>query len=108
MTKAEKEASPLIQGIVTPLEQRGLLAATLSAGPKKWQGVVRLPERHMDGSWGERSDRVKAVEVNQGLFRRMDLKSVIFVPLALLADYISCLQLSSLEIARSSDALAHG
>lgn len=74
MTKAEEESSPLIQGVVLPLEQRGLIAATLSKGPKKWQGVVRLPERTTTKQWGERTDRLKAIQANEGLFRRMDIK----------------------------------
>lgn len=76
VTKAELDASPLIQGVAKPLEQRGLIAATLGTGLKKWQGVVRLPEQTKDGSWGERSERVKLVEADEGVFRRMDLKSV--------------------------------
>lgn len=63
-----------MQEVVIPLQRRGLIAATLSAGVRKWQGVVRLPERDEDGGWGERSERVKLVEDNKGLFRRMDLK----------------------------------
>ncbi|KAF7985926.1 hypothetical protein HWV62_43846 [Athelia sp. TMB] len=74
MTKAEQEASPLFQGVVKPLQQRGLVAATLSTGTKKWQGVIRLPEKEEDGSWGERTNRIKAIEANEGVFRRMDLK----------------------------------
>lgn len=73
-TKAERESSPLTQEVVIPLQRRGLIAATLSAGVMKWQGVVRLPERDEDGGWGERSERVKLVEADKGLFRRLDLK----------------------------------
>lgn len=68
-----------MQEIVKPLEQRGLIAATLSAGVRKWQGVVRLPERDEGGSWGERIERVRLVQANNGLFRRMDLKYVFFI-----------------------------
>lgn len=77
-TKAERESSPLSQGIVQPLEQRGLIAATLSTGVRRWQGVIRVPEKSEDGSWGKRIDRIKKVESEQGVFRRMDLKSVYY------------------------------
>jgi len=74
ITKAERESSPLIQDVVQPLTKRGLIAATLSTGARKWQGVVRLPERDEDGEWESRSERVKSVKADQGLFRRVDLK----------------------------------
>jgi DNA polymerase beta len=73
-TKAERESSLLIKDIVNPLTQRGLIAATLSTGVRKWQGVVRLPERSEHGEWEDRSKRVELVKDNNGLFRRMDLK----------------------------------
>lgn len=74
MTKAERLSSMLLNDVVKPLETTGLIAATLSSGVKKWQGVVRIPERDEYGKWGNRSKRVKQVEGNKGVFRRMDLK----------------------------------
>jgi DNA polymerase beta len=76
-TKTERESSPLIQEVVIPLQRRGLIAATLSTGVRKWQGVVRLPERDQVDEWGDRSERVKSIEADKGLFRRMDLKWVL-------------------------------
>ena len=72
-TNAERASSMLLNDVVKPLEKTGLIAATLSSGVKKWQGVVRIPERDEHGGWGNRSKRVKQVEGNEGLFRRMDL-----------------------------------
>lgn len=74
MTKAEREASPLIKDVVQPLTQGGLIAATLSTGARKWQGVVRLPEKDKDGQWELMSERLKLVKADKGFFRRMDLK----------------------------------
>jgi len=74
MTKAEQETSPLIKGVVEPLTQEGLIAATLSTGARKWQGVVRLPEKDKDGQWELMGERVKSVKADKGFFRRMDLK----------------------------------
>jgi DNA polymerase beta len=74
-TKAERESSLLTTEVVQPLKQCGLIAATLSIGVRKWQGVVRLPERNKgSGLWKETSERVKLMEADEGLFRRMDLK----------------------------------
>lgn len=74
MTKAERELSPLIKDVVQPLTQGGLIAATLSTGARKWQGVVRLPEKDKDGQWESMSERMKLVKADKGFFRRMDLK----------------------------------
>lgn len=74
LTKTERATSVLYNSVVHPLEQRGLIAATLGVGARRWQGVVRLPERDEYGEWGDRSKRVKLVEQSKGIFRRMDLK----------------------------------
>lgn len=53
-----------------------MIAATLSEGEAKWQGVVRLPERTDDG-WGERVVRTEGIKRGEGVFRRMDIRFVI-------------------------------
>lgn len=105
ITKAERESSPLIQDVVQPLTQRGLIAATMSTGLMKWQGVVRLPARDKNGRWEERGQRVEFMEADKGLFRRMDLKWVCR------NIYLRCLsyhsQSGSVEVQRSGNAGSH-
>ncbi|KAG2102255.1 uncharacterized protein F5147DRAFT_707844 [Suillus discolor] len=69
----EVQDSLLLRDVVFPLEGRGLIAETLSPGSKKWQGVIRLPERTVDGTWEERSQRIERIHEQQGLYIRLDL-----------------------------------
>ena len=71
-----RASSPLLQDVVRPLEDRGLLAATLSSGPRKWQGVARLPERVGGRLWEERSLRLLQIQRTEGVYRRIDIKCV--------------------------------
>ncbi|KAJ7160060.1 hypothetical protein C8R46DRAFT_1106854 [Mycena filopes] len=68
--------SSLLQSDVVPtLEARGILAATLSGGDLKWQGIALLP--NVDpAEWGERQRRIDAIENGHGVYRRMDLNLV--------------------------------
>ncbi len=78
-------AQPLLQDVVRPLEAAGLLAATLSAGPRKWRGVALLPERtsaHADidadgalgGAWQEVGDRMRDIRATRGKYVRLHLR----------------------------------
>lgn len=69
----EAQDSLLFRDVVSPLESRGLVAETLFLGSKKWQGVIRLPERTVDGTWEERSQRIERIREQQGLYIRLDL-----------------------------------
>ncbi len=82
---SQRRASPLLQDVVRPLEAAGLLAATLSAGPRKWRGVALLPERtsaHADidadgalgGAWQEVGDRMRDIRATRGKYVRLDLR----------------------------------
>jgi DNA polymerase beta len=77
-TKAALESSPLVQDVIKPLEERGFLAASLSSGAKKWQGIILLPSRedNEDGAWEERRVRLDKIEKGEGEYRRMDIKWV--------------------------------
>ncbi|KIJ17629.1 hypothetical protein PAXINDRAFT_129848 [Paxillus involutus ATCC 200175] len=70
-------ASPLFTEIIAPLESRGLVAATLSAGVRKWIGVVRIPEHganaNGDDEWQGRAKRMQGVQSGEGKFRRMEI-----------------------------------
>lgn len=70
----EAQESLLLHDVVLPLESRGLIAETLTAGSRKWQGIIRLPERTVDGPWEERSQRMERICEQQGLYIRLDLR----------------------------------
>ncbi|KAJ7643815.1 hypothetical protein FB45DRAFT_783427 [Roridomyces roridus] len=59
--------------VIVALKSRGLLAATLSSGELKWQGIALLPERD---SWGDRQRRLDAIAKEEGVYRRLDLNLV--------------------------------
>ncbi|KAF9220891.1 hypothetical protein BS17DRAFT_820090 [Gyrodon lividus] len=71
------DASPLSTEIISPLECRGLVAATISAGVRKWVGIMRVPERggnvNEDDVWQGRGERVQCVEIGKGEFRRTEI-----------------------------------
>ncbi|KAG1746034.1 uncharacterized protein EDB91DRAFT_1246158 [Suillus paluster] len=69
----ETQESLLLRDVVSPLESRGLIAETLSAGSRKWQGVIRLPENTTNGTWEERAQRIERIREQQGLYILLDL-----------------------------------
>lgn len=69
----EVQDSPLSSDVVFPLESRGFIAETLSAGPNKWQGIIQLPGRTIDGTWEDRSQRIERIREQRGLYTRLDL-----------------------------------
>lgn len=81
-TKAEELAeSKLVKEVVKPLEDLGVLAATLSSGLSKWQGMVLVPDRNREGVWQDKGERLSLIQTKNadeegalGCFRRMDLK----------------------------------
>lgn len=58
--------------IISPLECRGLLATTITAGTQKWDGIIRIPERtegEAEGNeWETRAERIQAVQRREGRF----------------------------------------
>ncbi|THH02942.1 hypothetical protein EW145_g6674 [Phellinidium pouzarii] len=66
-----KQDTILREFILSPLERAGLIAATLSEGPRKWQGIVRVP----DGSESYNKRKARAHE-RPTAFRRMGLTLV--------------------------------
>ncbi|KAG2066693.1 Nucleotidyltransferase [Suillus decipiens] len=69
----EAQDSLLMRDVVCPLESRGLIVEALSQGSRRWQGVIRLPERTADGAFEERSQRIERIREKQGLYIRLDL-----------------------------------
>jgi DNA polymerase beta len=68
----------LLEDVVLSLEGSGLVAATFTSGPRRWQGIVRVPQQ-LDGEWEERTHRLAQIKQTEGLYRRMDIKSV-YIP----------------------------
>lgn len=58
--------------IISPLECRGLLATTLTAGVQKWDGIIRVPKRTQSetegNGWETRAERIQAVQKYEGQF----------------------------------------
>lgn len=51
----------------------------MSSGDLKWQGIVLVPDHDSptkNDQWGERQRRLTAIENEEGVYRRMDLKCV--------------------------------
>ena len=74
ITAEEKALSPLQADVLEPLQRQGILADTLTTGPQKWQGIVRIPQRNAEGKWETQQQRVEAVKSMEGSFKRADLK----------------------------------
>ncbi|KAI0039779.1 Nucleotidyltransferase [Auriscalpium vulgare] len=73
VVKADRQESPILRDVVPALMSSALLAATLSQGPRKWQGVCLLPTRQSDGSWYEVGDRLRDLRATRGKYMRLDL-----------------------------------
>ena len=70
--KTDKTPSMLQQDVLEPLRRSGIIADTLTLGPLKWQGMVRIPQRDEGGEWESVQTRVDAVAALNGAFRRAD------------------------------------
>ncbi|KAJ6585344.1 hypothetical protein B0H19DRAFT_1109284 [Mycena capillaripes] len=65
--------------VIAILESRGIIAATLSSGELKWQGMVLLPDPDAaikDDQLAERKRRMDAIDNGEGVYRRMDISLV--------------------------------
>ncbi|KAH9057523.1 hypothetical protein EDB87DRAFT_1686253 [Lactarius vividus] len=74
-----RQTSPLLQGVVRPLEAAALLAAPLSSGPYRWRGVALLPLRlghpaKPGGEWQDVGDRLRDLRAVRGTYVRLDLR----------------------------------
>lgn len=67
----------LFLDVVSPLESRGLVAASFAGGPQRWRGIVRVPERVESGEWEERTERLNGIKLQQGHYARV---GIFFVP----------------------------
>ncbi|KAH7927820.1 Nucleotidyltransferase [Leucogyrophana mollusca] len=73
----EAQDSMLLRDVIEPLGNKGLIAAALTSGRRKWQGVVRIPEI-VDGVWEDRGTRLQQLRSDLGTYKRMELN---FVPM---------------------------
>ncbi|KAF9464116.1 hypothetical protein BDZ94DRAFT_1162537 [Collybia nuda] len=71
-----RSTSPLFSDLVPVLQDRGLVADNISSGIRRWQGIVRVPEKNENGKWCSRAVRLSGIEELTGKFRRLDLNLV--------------------------------
>ncbi|KAH9172064.1 hypothetical protein EDB89DRAFT_1851657 [Lactarius sanguifluus] len=81
-----RQTSPLLQGVVRPLEAAALLAAPITSGPYRWRGVALLPLRlgqpaEPGGDWQDVGDRLRDLRAVRGTYVRLDLRRVHLAPL---------------------------
>lgn len=65
----------LLDGVITPLRDAGLLVADLNHKPVKWQGFARIPARDANG-WEDAAARQDGIAKRLGVFVRMEIQSV--------------------------------
>lgn len=63
----------LAQDAVRPLEDVGLIAATLVSQTRRWSGVAALPTRESDGQWGNMGERLRDIRHRRGRFVSLTL-----------------------------------
>ncbi|VDC05552.1 unnamed protein product [Peniophora sp. CBMAI 1063] len=63
----------LAQDVVRPLEDVGLIAATLVSQTRRWLGVAALPTRELDGRWGNMGERLRDIRRRRGRFVSLNL-----------------------------------
>ncbi|THV03000.1 Nucleotidyltransferase [Dendrothele bispora CBS 962.96] len=75
---AAKSQSLLMTQIIPYLEERGLLADTISVGTKKWIGMIRVPD--YEGSSGnaimEKRQRKENIKKMRGEYRKLEINLV--------------------------------
>ncbi|KAH8984406.1 hypothetical protein EDB92DRAFT_2000020 [Lactarius akahatsu] len=81
-----RQTSPLLQGVVRPLEAAALLAAPLIPGSYRWRGVALLPLRlrqsaEPGGDWQDVGDRLRDLRAGRGTYVRLDLRRAHLAPL---------------------------
>jgi DNA polymerase beta len=79
VTQEIKSTSPLFNDVVPILQERGLIAEHISSGIRRWQGVVRVPEKNDNGEWCTRDKQTTGIRTMTGKFRRLDLKYVLYL-----------------------------
>ncbi|KZV61171.1 Nucleotidyltransferase [Peniophora sp. CONT] len=63
----------LAQDAVRPLEDVGLVAATLVSQSRRWSGIAALPTREPDEQWGNMGERLRDIRRRRGRFVSLNL-----------------------------------
>ena len=66
--------SPLLNGIVIPLGELGVVSDTTGAGMNSWQGWVRVPKK--DETWESENERLYGIQRLDGDFHRVNITYV--------------------------------
>ncbi|KAG6332478.1 hypothetical protein ID866_6612 [Astraeus odoratus] len=67
------ESTPLFFDVTSPLVGRGLVAETVAAGPHRWRGIIRLPQRSEGGHWEDRAERLKQIKDREGRYSQLEI-----------------------------------
>ena len=111
VSQPKMASSPLHGKVIPSLEADGLVAAYLSKGLWKWQGIVRVPEKDENGQWGPRHQRRHAINERRGIFRQLELKCIVYLNVlhfSVLLIASPFLQFGSFEIKRSGVDIVYG
>ena len=71
----EKLTSVLLNKIIGPLEELGVVSETTTPGTNLWQGWVRVPKK--GESWELKNERINGVQKLNGDFHRVN---IVYVP----------------------------
>ncbi|KAJ8464078.1 hypothetical protein ONZ45_g17362 [Pleurotus djamor] len=74
-SKTSRDTSLLLNSVTPALLDRGLIAATLSSGLQKWQGIALIPEDTCNAQ-EDRHKRLGMIERKEGTYRRLDISLV--------------------------------
>lgn len=75
LTQSAQHTS-LYADVVSPLESRGLVTATIAGGPQRWRGVVRIPLLMANGDLEDRDERIRQIEKTEGRYTMLDILCV--------------------------------
>lgn len=67
---------PLSFDVISPLESRGMVAATLAANSQRWKGIIRIPQRTENGSWEDRTERLRQIKEKEGHYGELQILCV--------------------------------
>ena len=74
VSNSEKVTSVLLNKIIGPLEDLGVVSETTTPGTNLWQGWVRVPKK--GESWELKNERINGVQKLDGDFHRVNLAYV--------------------------------
>ena len=64
----------LLNKIIRPLEDLGVVSDTTTPGMNVWQGWMRVPKK--DKSWESRKERINGIKTLDGDFHRVNITYV--------------------------------